>query len=184
VEDVPTRVVLTYRDYEALPADGRRYELHEGELLVTAAPGLQHQRLVGELFVLLRQHVRAHGLGEVFVSPVDCILSETTVVQPDVIYLESARSSLASARGIEGAPTLAVEIVSPSTDRLDRGAKLQLYARHGIPHYWTVDPEARSIEAFVLTADVFRIAARLGGADRGSLPPFPGLTIAPSTLWP
>jgi Putative restriction endonuclease len=70
VEDMPTRVVLTYRDYEALPADGRRYEVHEGELL-------------------------------------------------------------------EGAPTLAVEIVSPSTDRLDRGAKLQLYARHGIPHYWT-----------------------------------------------
>lgn len=138
MEDMPTRVVLTYRDYEALPADGRRYELLEGELLVTAAPGLPHQRLVGELFVLLKQHVQAHRLGEVFVSAVDCILSDTTVVQPDLVYLEAARSSLATARAIEGPPTLAVEIVSPvspSTARIDRGAKLQLYARHGIGHY-------------------------------------------------
>ena len=60
--DMPTRVVLTYRDYEALPADGRRYELHDGELLVTAAPGLPHQRVVGELFALLRQHVRPTDL--------------------------------------------------------------------------------------------------------------------------
>jgi Uma2 family endonuclease len=181
--DMPTRVVLTYRDYEALPADGRRYELHDGELLVTAAPGLPHQRLVGNLFVLLRQHVQAHGLGEVFVSPVDCILSDTTVVQPDVVYLESAGSSLASARGIEGPPTLAVEIVSPSTARIDRGAKLQLYARHGVRHYWIVDPEARSIEAFVLTGGVFAIAGRLAGADPGSLAPFPGLTIVAALLW-
>ncbi len=80
------RVVLTYRDYEALPADGRRYELDAGELFVTAAPGLRHQRLVGNLFVLLRQHVNALGLGEVFVSPLDRIFSETTVVQPDTLY--------------------------------------------------------------------------------------------------
>ena len=179
-----TRVVLTYRDYEALPADGRRYELHDGELLVTAAPGLPHQRLVGNLFVLLRQHVQVHGLGEVFVSPVDCILSDTTVVQPDIVYLGSARSSLASARGIEGAPTLGVEIVSTSTARIDRGAKFQLYARHGMPYYWIVDPEARSIEAYVLAEGFFRVAARLVGTDRGALPPFPALTIAAATLWP
>ena len=180
---MPSRVVLTYRDYEALPADGRRYELHEGELIVTAAPSLPHQRLVGRLFMLLRQHVEVHGLGEVFVSPVDCILSDTTVVQPDIVYLETARASLASTRGIEGPPTLAVEIVSPLTAQVDRGAKLQLYARHGIAHYWIVDQEARSIEAYILTAGAFRTVARLAGADRGSLPPFPGLTIVGTTLW-
>jgi len=180
---MPTRVVLTYRDYEALPADGRRYELHDGELLVTAAAGVPHQRLVGRLFVLLRQHVDQYELGEVFVSPLDCILSETTVVQPDVIYLESARSSLATARGIEGPPTLAVEIMSRSTAQVDRGAKLQLYARHGITHYWIVDPDARSIEAFILTERTYQIAARLAGADRGPLPPFPGLQIAVTTLF-
>jgi Uma2 family endonuclease len=183
MDRMPARVVLTYRDFEALPADGRRYELHDGELLVTAAPGLPHQRLVGDLFMLLRQHVQAHALGEVFVSPVDCILSDTTVVQPDVVYLAAAQSSFASARGIEGAPTLAVEIASPSTARIDRGAKLQLYARHGMTYYWIVDPDARSIEAYVLSDGVLQLTGRIAGAGRGSLPPFPGLMIDAAVLW-
>ena len=179
-----TRIVLTYRDYEALPADGRRYELHDGELFVTAAPGLPHQRLVGRLFILLQKHVEMRGLGEVFVSPVDCILSDTTIVQPDVVYLEYGRSSLASARGIEGAPTLAVETLSASTARLDRGSKLQLYARHRVPYYWIVDPEARSVEAYTLAGGDVQPAGRLTGDDLGALPPFPELTIASAALWP
>lgn len=179
-----TRVVLTYRDYEALPADGRRYELHEGELSVTPAPGTQHQWLVGELFAFLREHVRAHGLGQVFVSPVDCILSDTTVVQPDIVYIESARSWLVSPRGIEGAPTLVVEVLSPSTIRIDRVVKLQLYARYGVPYYWLVDPESRSLEAYALAEGAFRLAARLDRGERGSLAPFADLTIAASSLWP
>jgi Uma2 family endonuclease len=181
--EMPTRIILTYRDYEALPADGRRYELHDGELFVTAAPGLQHQRLVGNIFALLREHVRARGLGEVFVSPADCIFSDTTVIQPDVVFLESERSSLASARGIEGPPTLAVEILSPSTVQVDRGVKLQLYARYRVPYYWIVEPGLRSIEAYALSGGAFHLAARLGGADRGSLPPFSDLTIDASALW-
>lgn len=178
-----SRIVLTYRDYEALPADGRRYELHDGELSVTAAPGLPHQRLVGRLYALLQRHVEAHGLGEVFVSPVDCILSDTTIVQPDVVFLGAGRSSLASARGIEGAPTLAVEIISPSTARIDRSTKLQLYARHRVPYYWIVDPETRSIEAYSLSEGDVRLAGRLAADDRGSLPPFPELAIVVAALW-
>jgi len=181
--EMATRIILTYRDYEALPADGRRYELHDGELFVTAAPGLQHQRLVGNVFALLREHVRARGLGEVFVSPVDCIFSDTTVIQPDVVFLESERSSLASARGFEGPPTLAVEILSPSTVQIDRGVKLQLYARYRVPYYWIVEPDLRSIEAYALSGGDFHLAARLGGVDRGSLPPFSDLTIDASALW-
>jgi Uma2 family endonuclease len=180
---MPTGVILTYRDYEALPADGRRYELHDGQLLVTAAPGVPHQRVVGRLFVLLREHVEDHRLGEVFVSPVDCILSETTVVRPDVVYLESASGSLVSDRGIEGPPTLAVEVVSHSTAQIDRGAKRQLYARLGIPYYWIVDPEQHSIDAYAAIDGVFRVIARLTGDDRGSLPPFSSLPIAAAALW-
>ncbi len=181
---MPNRVVLTYRDFEALPADGRRYELHEGELFMTAAPGSGHQCLVGTLFVLLREHVVAHRLGEVFVSPLDCILSDTTIVAPDVVFVESGRSSLVSARGIEGPPTLAVEILSPSTVQVDRGTKLQLYARHGVPYYWIVDPDGRSVDAYVLTGRVLELHRRLSGRDRGELPPFPGLTVDAATLWP
>ena len=160
---MPTGVVLTFRDYEALPADGRRYELHDGQLFVTAAPGVPHQRVVGRLFVLLRHHVEDHRLGEVLVS---------------------ARGSLVSARGIEGPPTLAVEVVSHSTAQVDRGAKLQLYARLGIPYYWIVDPEQHSIDAYAAVDGVFRLIARLTGEHPGSLPPFSSLPIAAATLWP
>jgi Uma2 family endonuclease len=179
-----TRVILTYRDYEALPADGRRYELHEGELSVTPAPGTQHQRVIGRLYRLLSQHADARGLGEVFVSPVDCILSDTTVVQPDIVYVESSRSSLVSARGIEGPPTLVVEVLSPSTAQIDRGTKFQLYARYGVPHYWIVELEGRSIEAYALAEGASRLAARLDRGERGALPPFADLTIGAPSLWP
>ena len=111
-----TRVRLTYEDYAALPDDGRRYELHEGELSVTPAPGTDHQDILGNLFVIIRGHVRARGLGRVFVAPVDCILADITVVQPDIVFVAAARLPVISSRGIEGAPTLAVEIISPSTN--------------------------------------------------------------------
>jgi Uma2 family endonuclease len=118
------RVVLTYQDYAALPADGRRYELHEGELSVTAAPVTAHQRVLFRLAVALDQHVRARGLGEVLISPIDCILSDITVVEPEIVYVAADRAAIVSARGIEGAPTLAIEVLSPSTAAIDRGVKL------------------------------------------------------------
>jgi len=97
-----TRVRLTYEDYAALPDDGRRYELHQGELSVTPAPGLDHQEILGNLFVILRNHVNARGLGKVFFAPVDCILDKVTVVQPDLVFVETARLSVMSGRGTEG----------------------------------------------------------------------------------
>src|SRR5690349_12152092 len=101
-----TRVVLTYADYAALPDDGRRYELHEGELVVTPAPSTRHQRVIGNLYVMLRGYLRARPIGEVLLSPTDCIMSDITVVQPDLVYIGLRDASLVSERAIEGAPTL------------------------------------------------------------------------------
>jgi Uma2 family endonuclease len=173
-----TRIVLTYADYAAIPADGRRYELHEGEVSVTPASGTRHQRVVGNLFVALREHVTARGLGEVFVSPIDCILSDTSVVQPDIVYVATARGSVVRERGIEGVPTLVVEVLSPSTVQIDGGVKRQLYARHGIPYYWIVDPDARRIEAYLLAEGAYR------PADPGAFPPFAGLSLDSAAIWP
>ncbi|HET7339992.1 MAG TPA: Uma2 family endonuclease [Methylomirabilota bacterium] len=78
------RVVLTYEDYAALPNDGRRYEVHDGELSVTPSPGTLHQHLVGHLVRLLADHVESRRLGVVCVSPLDVILAGTTIVQPDM----------------------------------------------------------------------------------------------------
>lgn len=177
------RVILTYKDYETLPADGRRYELHDGELSVTPAPSPQHQRISGNLNEILRQHIKARSLGEVFYAPIDCILSETTVVQPDLVYLDMTRLPLVSGRGIEGPPTLVVEILSPATTLIDRSTKRQLYARHGVPYYWIVDPEARTIEAHSLSEGGYQLVARASGPEATSLPPFPDLLFVPALLW-
>jgi Uma2 family endonuclease len=178
------RVRLTYEDYAALPDDGRRYEIHDGELSVTPAPGTRHQRISGTLYARLRAHVEATGLGEVLYAPVDVILANTSIVQPDLIYIASAQASRVSARGIEGAPTLAVEILSPSTGLIDRSTKLQLYARHGVPYYWIVDADARAIEAYDLADGAYRLVARAAGDTPVSLPPFPDLALVPASLWP
>ena len=178
------RVILTYKDYEALPADGRRYELHDGELSVTPAPTPRHQEISGNLNEILRGHVKTWGLGKVFYSPIDCILSDITVVQPDLLYLDPTRLHLVSARGIEGPPTLVVEILSPSTAGTDRSTKRQLYAKYGVPHYWIVDPEARTIEVHVLSEGKYQLAARVFGSEAVSLPPFPDLAFVPASLWP
>ena len=179
-----TRVTLTYKDYEALPADGRRYEVHEGELSVTPAPSPKHQDVSINLSVVLHQHVKDKGLGKVFNAPIDCILSQTTIVQPDIVFVETARLPAISSRGIEGPPTLVIEILSPSTLQVDRNVKAQLYARHGVPYYWIVDPEANSIEAYALAEGAYQPAARLEGGKPSSLPPFPDLALLPTSLWP
>ena len=83
-----------------------------------------------------------------------------------------------SARGIEGPPTLAVEIISPSTPRIDRVTKLQLYARYGVPFYWIVDPDARAIEVYELAEGAYRLIASATGDAPVSLPPFPGRALA------
>ena len=179
-----TRVRLTYEDYAALPDDGRRYELHEGELSVTPAPGLSHQDILGNLFVILRGHVNERGLGKVFIAPVDCILEHITVVQPDIVFVEVARRSILSERGIEGAPTLVVEVISPSTGSIDRRRKLQLYARYAVPYYWIVDPPARTIEAHGLVRGAYHAAGTLSGDATVSLPPVPDLALDAREIWP
>ena len=177
------RTILTYEDYAALPADGRRYEVHEGELLVTPAPGTRHQEVKANLFDSLRHHVKQHGLGKLFDAPTDCILSETTIVQPDILFVQNDRQTIISRRGVEGAPTLVVEVLSPSTVQIDRGPKAQLYARHGVPYYWVVDPDILAIDAYVLGEGVYRSAARLEGDQPLALPPFLDLMLDPADLW-
>jgi Uma2 family endonuclease len=177
-------VALTYQDYAALPDDGRRYEVHDGELLVTPTPSPQHQRCAASLFRVLDTHVRAHGLGEVLFAPLDVILSDTTIVQPDLVYLATDCLAAISRRGIEGPPTLVVEILSPSTTAIDRETKHRLYARHRVPFYWIVDPDARLIHAYRLDEDWYTLAVRASGSAPVHLPPFRGLALIPDALWP
>jgi Uma2 family endonuclease len=178
------RVMLTYADYVELPDDGKRYEIHDGELSVTPTPTLWHQKILAALLGILRGHVIAHDLGEVVPAPITVILAEHTIVEPDIVFIANDRLHIVSPRGtIDGAPTLAVEILSPSTTRIDRERKLQLYERYGIPHYWIVDQNARAIDVYRSVSNRYDSPDHRVGDDLTDLPPFPGLRIDTATLW-
>jgi Uma2 family endonuclease len=177
------RTVLTYEDYAALPNDGRRYEIHDGELSVSPTPTFRHQQIITRLLGILHGYVVAHDLGEVVPSPITVVLSETSVVEPDIVYIAKDRMGIVGARGtIDGAPTLAIEVLSPSTARVDRQTKKQLFERHGVPWYWIVDADARCIDVYQAVSASYGPAVRRGG-NLVDLPPFAGLTIDAAALW-
>jgi Uma2 family endonuclease len=178
------KTVLTYDDYVSAPNDGKRYEIHDGELSVTPTPTFRHQWILAELLGILRAHVAAHDLGEVVPAPITVVLAETSIVEPDIVYIEKARMSIVSARGtIDGAPTLAVEILSPSTARIDRQTKKQLFERYGVPYYWIVDADARTIDVYRAVAGAYGPPDRRDADALIDLAPFPGLRIDAARLW-
>jgi Uma2 family endonuclease len=177
----------TYEDYAALPEDGKRYEIHDGELWEMTAPNITHQIVSGNLYVAVRAHVTAHRLGLLLYAPLDVVLSRgprATVLQPDLLFIDEGRRGDVKLAGMFGAPTLAVEIFSPSTRAVDRGRKRGLYARYGVPYLWFVDPVAREIEALALRDGEYVEVARASGDQPVDLPPFRGLGLVPSSLWP
>lgn len=175
--------ILTYDDYIALPEDGPRYELYEGELIVMPATSPRHQAVIVNLFIAVAQHVWGHGLGDVSPASVDVILSRITVVQPDLVYVDTAGPGILTDGGIEGTPTLVVEVLSPSTEARDRGVKQALYARYGVPFYWIVDPATQTVQALRLSRDSYEVVARLDETAPTALPPLAGLRLDPAALW-
>lgn len=145
---------LTYEDYCLLPNDGKRYEIIEGELFVTPAPVPRHQRAVTRLTTRLATFVDNHALGEVFVSPIDVVFSDYDVVEPDVVFISRARAAIIKEKFVSGAPDLVVEVISETTAKVDRAAKLKLYARYGVQEYWIIDPGTQSAEIYMLQESV------------------------------
>lgn len=142
-------VRFSYQDLR-LFGDDKRRELLDGEIHVTPAPNIRHQRIVTKLISILDAFLREHPLGEALVAPVDVILSEEDddVVEPDILYISKERASLVSERGIQGAPDWVVEVVSPSTRKRDFILKQKLYQRYGVRLYWVIDPEAEMLHVW------------------------------------
>jgi Uma2 family endonuclease len=129
----------------ALPDDGNRYELFDGELLVTPAPAHLHQRVISCLLTRLIPYVDAMGVGRVYTSPADLALGGDQLSQPDIFVVPSPPGGRASWNEVPN-PVLVIEVLSPGTARHDRTVKRRRFQRAGIPEYWIIDPEARLVE--------------------------------------
>ena len=129
-----------------LPYDGNRYEVVDGELLVTPAPSLPHQAAVQALYERIKPYVQAHLIGRALLSPADIEFDERTLVQPDLFVAPLVEGRRPRSWKEIRALLLAVEVLSPSTARADRQVKRRRYQRHAVPEYWIVDLDARLVE--------------------------------------
>ena len=165
---------VSWDDIKDLPEGGPRMEILEGELVVSPSPNWRHQWIVGELFVALRAHVRARGLGQVALAPMDVIFDPHNVAEPDVLYIATERLDIVRDR-VWGAPDLCVEVLSPSSVTRDRQAKRAVYARFGVREYWIVDPDARVAEVYAGTD--LPLTATYAVAERLRSPLLPDLDL-------
>ena len=138
--------VWTREEVLALPDDGNRYELIDGDLLVSPSPTWTHQRAVGQLFLLIAPFVDAHGIGTALFSPADLDLKAEQLAQPDLFVVERSSHEAPTQWSDLRVPMLVVEILSPATARYDRITKRGRYQRSRIGEYWIVDTDARRIE--------------------------------------
>ncbi len=160
---VNPRIKFTVHDYMAT-SDTERYELIEGELLVPPSPATEHQRIVVRLVLELHNFVTQRGLGEVFVAPLDVVLSEHNVLQPDILFISNERMSIVTDR-VRGAPDLVIEVLSPSSEARDRTLKATVYARYGVREYWLVDPTTHTVDVFTLGQRGFQRLGSYGSED-------------------
>lgn len=167
---------LTYADYLNAPGE-ERYELIDGGLVVVGSPSIAHQTVSMGLSLEVGNFVRERALGQVFHAPTDVILTDTDVVQPDLVFVSKERGHVVTSANIQGAPDLVVEILSPSTASLDRTTKRDLYAEHGVKEYWIADPAAQTVAVMLLKDGGFDVVGEYGREDTLTSPTLEGLTL-------
>ncbi len=147
---------FTHADLLVMPNDGKRREIVDGEVIVTPSPKFSHQNILLNLAFALREYLREHPIGKVAVSPLDVILSDYDVLEPDLLFVLNEHRAILK-DWVRGAPDLVIEILSATTAANDRGPKLKAYARFRVPEYWIVDPEKQTIEVYRLSQEGYQL---------------------------
>lgn len=176
MEPVPR---YTYQDLKEWPGE-ERWELVCGQPYLMTSPTSGHQRIVGKIYAQLSKQL-IDSECEALMAPMDVKLTEQDVVQPDLLVYCDPQQDRGSY--IEGAPVLAVEVLSPSTYRHDRIRKLQLYARAGVKEYWIVNPEPPIFEVLSLNEGAYRVCGAYSECDELRSPAFPGITLSLSEIF-
>ncbi len=176
-------VKRTYDDYRVTP-DDKRCELLNGDLMMVPAPNRRHQDVQAELGSRLRQFTQEHRLGTLFFAPFDVVLSDSDVVQPDLLFISRAREHMITDENVRGAPDLVIEILSPSTADRDLGYKHELYSRHGVLEYWVLDPMAETVALHRQRDGVLELTDTFGRRDTLRTPLLKGLELQLDDVFP
>jgi Uma2 family endonuclease len=174
---------VSYADLERAPDDGRQYELYDGEVFVVPTPLPRHQVAKHLIVRRLYGYASAHG-GFAVHSPIDIVFSEYDVLQPDVVFFNAERRHLIDLDApIRHAPDLCVEVISPSTENTDRGRKMQMFARYGVPEYWIADARTATIEIYRLEGSTYTLAVTGSGDEVVESPSLHGLAFRVASIF-
>jgi Uma2 family endonuclease len=168
--------ILSIDDLDALPDDDNRYELFEGELFVSRAPSLSHQRVLGNIYATIRTYLEQNPIGEVLLTP-GVIFDQFNSAIPDAVFSSHQHiAEIVSDERIVKAPELVIEIVSAGKEnaRRDREVKRQVYGKHGVKEYWIADPLNRSLEIYRLKRHNLALAETLKDEDTLASSMLPG----------
>jgi len=177
--------LMTVEDLDAMPEDGNRYEVIEGELFVSRAPAIPHQIVSGNIFYSFRKYLDDNPIGVIIATP-GLVFGQHSGVIPDLIFFTHGRGEeIISAGRLVAAPDLVIEILSPGRENSsrDRVAKRQLYAKHSVKEYWIVDAENRAIEVYRLTVQGLELAMMLRQTDEITSPLLPEFSCPLSKIF-
>jgi len=177
--------LMTVDDLDAMPEDGNRYEVIEGELFVSRAPGLPHQIISVNIVYEFKKYLDQHPIGLVIATP-GLVFSEYSGVIPDIVFFTHGRGEeIISGERLVAAPDIVIEILSPGRENVsrDRVAKRQLYAKHGVNEYWIVDSESRAVEIYRLTSEKLEPATMPRDQDEITSPLLSGFTCPLASIF-
>lgn len=165
---IPDRVRWTTADIALFPDDGKRYEIIDGELIVTKAPRWSHQQVTGRIFNALDEWSQTSGLGEAAFNPSIIFTDEDNVI-PDVVWASKERFNLLldESEHLTGAPELVVEVLSPGEKNMQRDCqlKLKLYSQQGVQEYWIVNKDLRQVQVYRRSDAVLSLVLTLQSKD-------------------
>ena len=147
----------TIEDYQSLP-EGAKYQLIEGNITEMPSPLEQHQELSMQLIMLLGNHIFSKKLGRFYHAPFDVYLGENNVYQPDLLFVSANRADIVERRGVMGAPDLVIELLSESTESIDRKKKFRNYQKYGVKEYFIIDPEDNEVLSYYLEDGRYKAA--------------------------
>lgn len=178
----PAIDLATVEDYRATP-EGTRYQLIEGELIMSPSPNRFHQDIVLNLVETIRVYLRRRPVGRLYSAPFDVYLGEHDVFQPDIIVVTNANLDRLADDGLHGAPDLVIEILSPRTAQLDKKNKRRVYARAGVQELWLVDPLLLQIQIYELAKNPAKPTRLIEEDETFSSPLLPELTLSAAEIF-
>ncbi|MCM3872164.1 MAG: Uma2 family endonuclease [Pyrinomonadaceae bacterium] len=177
--------ILTVADLDLMPDDDNRYELFEGEIFVSRAPGLPHQTVLANLLTLIRVFLAQNPAGKVWPTP-GVILDNFNAAIPDIVFVSTERlEAIASGEKVTGAPDLVIEVVSQGVEneRRDKTVKRQAYSKFGVNEYWVVDRYHQTIEVYRLKEGQLVLVTTLADGDQLTTPLLPAFTCLISQVF-